>query len=184
MFTLEFGKTFVIFALFANLILFTTLNYMHYTKFYYYVTGKITEDSYYNFFNAYPKHDYSFPADYKVAQYIKKNTDKNDMIYALGGIESVIYFLTKRKSPSRFIFSWILFSKTHGQVKQAEGYRQELLSDLKTKTPKYIIIVRSLNNFERFPAIYNFIKTNYALEKTFPDNRLLYAYNKHTNNTL
>jgi hypothetical protein len=184
LFTEEFGKVFIIGALLVNLAFFTTLNYMHYTKFYYYITGKITKESYYTFFNAYPKHDYSFPADYKVAQYIKKNTKINDMIYALGGIESVIYFLTKRKSPSRFIFSWILFSETHGQVKQAEDYRQELLTDLETKLPKYIIIIQSLKNFEKFPAIYNFIRTSYVLEKTFPDNRLLYAYNKHKNNTL
>ena len=181
MFTSEFGKTFIIFALFANLAFFTTLNYMHYTKFYYYITKKITKETYYNFFNAYPKHDYSFPANYKVAQYIKNNTDIDDMIYALGGIESVIYFLTKRKSPSRFIFSWILFSKTHGQVKQAESYRQELLMDLKAKTPKYIVIIRSLIKFKKFPAIFSFIRTNYVLEKTFSDDRLVYVYNKYRN---
>ncbi|MFX0133855.1 MAG: glycosyltransferase family 39 protein [Candidatus Hodarchaeota archaeon] len=184
MFTEEFEKVFIIGSLLVNLTFFTTLNFMHYTKFYYYITDKISQETYYNFFNAYPKHDYSFPADYKVAQYIKTNTDSDDLIYALGGIESVIYFLTKRKSPSRFIFSWILFSKSHGQVKQAEEYRQELLINLKTKKPKYIIIVRSLNNFEKFPAIYNFIRTNYVLEKTFPYDRLLYVYNKYKHNAL
>ena len=183
-FTEEFGKLFIIGTLFVNLAFFTTLNYMHYTKFYYYITGKITKETYYGFFNAYPKHDYSFPADYKVAQYIEKNTNSSDKIYALGGIESVIYFLTKRKSPSRFIFSWILFSKTHGQVKQAERYRQELLSDLKAKIPKYIIIIQSLKKFERFPGIYNFIRTHYALKKTFPDDRLLYAHINHKNDRL
>jgi hypothetical protein len=183
-FTEEFEKVFIIGALLVNLAFFTTLNYMHYTKFYYYITKKITKESYYTFFNAYPKHDYSFSADYKVAQYISDNTKSNDMIYTLGGIESVIYFLTKKKSPSRFIFSWILFSKTHGQVKQAEGYRQELLMDLKTKTPKYIIIIRSLKYFEKYPSIFNFIKKNYVLEKTFPDNRLVYVYNKYKNSSI
>ena len=178
-FTVELGKAFIIFTVLANLVFFTTLNYMHYTKFYYYLTGKITKESYYDFFSAYPKHDYSFPADYKVAQYISNRTDTNDRIYALGGIESVIYFLTKRRSPSRFIFSWIIFSHTHGRVKQAEAYRRELLVDLKSKTPKYIITVRSLENFRLFSDIYNFVKNNYTLERTFADGRFVYAHKKY-----
>lgn len=178
-FTVEFGKAFIILALLANLSFFATLNYMHYTKFYYYLTGKISKESYYDFFNAYPKHDYSFSADYKVAQYIEKNSDANDMIYSLGGIESVIYFLTKRESPSRFIFSWIIFSETHGRVEQAEVYREEVLADLKNKIPKYIITVRPLEQFEQFCDIYGFIKNNYVLAKAFPDDRFVYAYKKH-----
>lgn len=175
--TEQLVAVFIIFALLGNLVFFTTLNYMHYTKFWYYVTGKITRESYYDFFNAYPKHDYSFAADYKVSQYISDHTDSDDMIYALGGIESVIYFLTKRNSPSRFIFSWIIFSDTHGRVKQAEEYRRELLADLQIKTPKYIITVRSLDAFNPFFDIYHFIKNNYTLEKTFSDDRFLYVHN-------
>lgn len=178
-FSKELGKTFIIFVLLANLAFFTTLNYMHYTKFYYYSTGKITKEDYYQFFNAYPQHDYSFPADYEVVQYIARNTDDDDFIYTLGGIESVIYFLSKRKSPSRFIFSWIIFFHSHGQVKQAEVYRKELLEDIKEKTPKYIVVVGSLENFMPFTDIYHYVKNNYSLEKIFPDDRFLYVFNKY-----
>ena len=152
---------------------------MHYGAFCFYVAGRITKERYYEFFNAYPKHDYSFSADYKVSQYIVNNTDTKDMIYALGGIESVIYFLTKRKSPSRFVFSWFLFSYAFSRVEQAEAYRKELLVDLKTKTPKYIITVRSLETFRQFPDIYSFIRDNYVLEERFPDDRFVYVYDKH-----
>lgn len=177
MFSSEQGKAFIIFALLANLVFFTTLNYTHYTKFYYYSTGKITQEEYYKFFNAYPEHDYSFPADYEAAQYIAQNTKSGDFIYTLGGIESVIHFLSDRKSPSRFIFSWILFSSTHGEVKQAEIYRRELLEDLRREKPKYIVTVRSLENFQKFSEIYQFINTLYSLEKIFPDDRFLYVFN-------
>ena len=183
-FTTELGKAFILFALLANLVFFTTLNYMHYTKFYYYTAGKITQEEYYQFFNAYPKHDYSFPADYKVAQYIAQNTHRNDFIYSLGGIESVIYFLSERKSPSRFIFSWIIFSSTHGKGVQAEIYRKELLSDLKTKIPKYIVTVRSLEAYKEFSNIYLHIENNYTLEKTFPDDRFLYVFNQYKGNKI
>lgn len=175
-FTKELGKAFIVFALAVNLVFFTTLNFMHYTKFFYYITGKISKEDYYAFFNAYPKHEYSFPADYKVAQYIESHTGSEDKIYALGGIESVVYFLTKRKSPSRFIFSWIILSGVHGQVKRSEGYRKELLGDLKDKTPKYILTVKSLEFYKQFSDIYSFIMNNYNLEKVFPDDRFLYVY--------
>jgi len=175
-FTKEQGKAFIVFALAINLVFFTTLNFMHYTKFFYYITGKISKDTYYSFFNAYPKHEYSFPADYKVAQYIESHTNSKDMVYALGGIESVVYFLTKRKSPSRFIFSWIILSGVHGQVKRSEGYRKELLCDLRNKTPKYILTVKSLEFYKHFSDIYSFITNNYNLEKVFPDDRFLYVY--------
>jgi hypothetical protein len=178
--TMELGKVFIILALAANLVFFATLNYTHYTKFYYYITGTIDRETYYGFFNAYPKHDYSFPADYEVAQYIVNYSKKNDMIYTLGGIESIIHFLTKRKSPSRFIFSWIIFSSgPHGRVEEAERYRRELLFDLEAKTPRYIITVRSLETFKPFSEVYLFVKENYVLEKRFADDRFVYVFNKY-----
>lgn len=175
----NFGKVFIILALCANLAFFATINYMHYTKFYYYLSGKIDKDTYYSYFSAYPKHDYSFPADHKVAQYILEHTHSEDMIYSLGGIDSVIYFLTKRRSPSRFIFSWIIFSDSHGQVKQAADYRKELLLDLKTRKPKYIIIVPSLETFKPYQDIYHFVRNNYMLEGTFSDDRFVYVLNEY-----
>ncbi|MFC2141393.1 glycosyltransferase family 39 protein [Acidobacteriota bacterium] len=175
----DFGKTFIILAMAANFAFFTTLNYMHYTKFYYYFTGKITQDEYYDFFNAYPKHDYSFPANYQVAQYVSENSDSTEMIYVLGGTESVIYFLSRRRSPSRFIFSWILFSSSHGQVEQAVAYRSELLHDLEACEPKFIVSIRSIETYQQYPEIYNFVKHNYVLDKIFPDDRFIYILKEH-----
>ena len=171
------GKAVVVFAILINLIVFTALVHMHYTKFYFYATDKISKETYYDFFDAYPKHDYSFSADYKVARYILDHTNKDDMIFTLGGIESAIHFITKRKSPSRFVYSWILFSYDHSKAKEAEGFREELLGDLKAKTPKYIITVRSLDTFRKYTNIYDFVHNNYLLEKTFPDDRFVYVYN-------
>jgi hypothetical protein len=176
LFTADLGKIFVILALVANLAFFTTLNYIHYTKFYYYVTGSISKEEYYAYFNAYPKHDYSFPVNYHIAQYLLENTNKNDTIYTIGGIEGVLHFLSKRKSPSRFVFTWILFSGRHGQAKQAKKFRQEVLKDLRGKKPKYIITVRDLETFKQFSGIYSFVKRNYSLARVFADDRFLYAY--------
>jgi hypothetical protein len=174
--TEEFGKVFVLLALLANLAFFATLNYMHYTKFFYYATERISQEDYYAFFNAYPEHDYSFAADYEVARYILDNTDERETIFTLGGIEAVIHFMTKRQSPSRFVFSWIIFSGTHGSVERAERYRGELLEDMKAAPPKYILSVRSLDEFSKFTDIHGFIESNYILEKTFADDRYLYVH--------
>jgi hypothetical protein len=176
-FTKEPVKVSAIFLIFVNLVFFATLNYMHYTKFFYYVNGKISQESYYDYFTAYPEHDYSFPADYSVAHYISKNSTTEDMIFALGGIESVIYFLTKRQCPSRFIFSWIIFSPyPHSLVEQAAIYRKEVLTDLKKKTPKFIVTVGSLESFRQFSKVYYFIRENYTLEKEFPDDRFVFVH--------
>ena len=178
-FSQNFGKTFIIFILLINIFFFAAINFMHYTKFFYYVTDRISKDEYYSFFTAYPKHDYSFAADYQVAQYIQKNTDTDDMIYIMGGIESVIHFLTKRESPSRFVFSSIIFSESHGRGKQAELYREELLQDLMEKAPKYIVSIRPIENFNQFHDIYNYLNNNYVFDKEFPDDRFVYVLKEH-----
>lgn len=177
LFTLEINKSIIIFILLANIFTFTALVHPHYTKFLFLVTGKIQKEDYYSFFNAFPKHDYSFPSDYQISSYIKANTNPDDLIYILGGIESVIYFLSERNSPSRFVFSWILFYYQHSMVKKAEVYREELLNDLKTKPPKYLVTVRSLETFKKFKTLYYHLNTNYTLDKIFPDDRFVYKNN-------
>ncbi len=171
-------KIFVGLLLLINVFVFAAHNFMHYTKFFYYTTGRISKTEYYSFFNAYPGHDYSFSSDYMVAQYIDKNTNPDDMIYIMGGIETVIHFLTKNESPSRFVFSSIIFSDSHGKGKKALAYRMELLHDLMNKTPKYIISIKPIETFIKFQDIHEFLKDNYILEKEFPDDRFVYI-NQH-----
>lgn len=173
------GKIILVFLMVANLIFFTTFVHAHYTKFIFYTTDRISKEEYYSYFTAYPEHMYSFPADYQVIKYIKNNTNSDDEIFVLGGIESVIYFLTERSSPSRFIFSWIIFQFAHGKVKASEEYRKELLDDLKSATPKYIITVQSIETFKPFLDIYKFVSENYTLVKKFPDDRFVYVHNHH-----
>jgi hypothetical protein len=178
-FTQDFQKAFILFALLVNLFFFAAINHMYYTKFFYYATGKISKEEYYAFFSAYPKHDYSFYSDYLVAQYIKEKTNDHDMIYIMGGIESVIHLLTGRDSPSRFIFSSIIFSESHGRVLQAEAYRNELLQDLKDKKPKYIISIRPIESFKKFQGIYNYLQNHYIFDKEFPDDRFVYIFKEY-----
>jgi hypothetical protein len=174
-FTAELEKAFILLALLANLAFFVTLDYQHYTKFYYYATGKINQDTYYGYFDAYPKHDYSFPADYAVAKYLAQNSGPEDCIFTLGGTDAVIQFLSKRASASRFIFSWVLFTGPHAGVQRTEQYRQELLQDLRRRQPRYIVSIGPLENFRGFADIYGFVREHYLLEREFADGRFVYG---------
>jgi hypothetical protein len=162
-------------AIVANMFVYATLVHAHYTKFYFYLTGKLSLEQYYGYFTAYPKHEYSFAADYQVCRYIQAHTVPGDKIYSLGGIESVIYFLTERESPSRFIFSWFLFSYVHSQAPRSETYRRELLADLKKHPPAYIVTVRPLEWFRSFHDIFKYVSENFRLVESFPDDRYVYA---------
>jgi hypothetical protein len=175
-FSAEFEKAFILLAVAANLAFFTTLNFLHYTKFYYYVTGKSSREAYYSYFNSYPKHDFSFPADYAVARYIEEKTKATDCIFTMGGTDAVIEFLSNRRSASRFIFSWVLFQGRHAEVDRAERYRQELLADLRTNQPRYIVSIGPLEKFRQFVDLYNFVNGHYILEKEFPDGRFVYGW--------
>jgi hypothetical protein len=171
----EQEKVFIILALAGNLAFFTTLNYMHYTKFYYYVTGRISQEMYYSYFTAYPKHDFSFPADYAAARYLAQNTDKDDCIATIGGTDALINFLSDRRPASRFIFTWVLFQGRHSEVNRTERYRQEFLHSLKQNQPRYIVTIGSLEKLRSFHEIYSYITKHYSLSREFPDARLVYG---------
>jgi hypothetical protein len=167
----------VFIVILANLTIYTSLNYKHYTRFLRYWSGQKTLDWYYGHFTAYPKHEYSFPADYQVSQFLKENAKPSDKLFVLGGIESVIHVLTGLKCPSRFVYSWHLFTTERSQTEIAGRYRTELLNDLENKIPRFIVSIGPLDNYSRYREIHGFVRNNYKLIKAFPDDRYLFVLN-------
>jgi len=53
------------------------------------------------------------------------------------------------------------------------------LTDLRRKSPKYIVTIRPLDTFEQFSDIYSFIRNHYLLEKKLQDDRFLYVDRKY-----
>jgi hypothetical protein len=159
------------------LIIYTSINYKHYTRFYRYWTGQKPIHWYYAHFNAYPAHEYSFASDYLVSEFLRKNANPTDKLFVLGGIESVIHVLTGLKCPSRFVYSWHLFTTERSHTEIAARYRTELLNDLENKIPKYIVSIGPLDNYRRHTDIHGFVKNNYKLIQTFPDDRYLFILN-------
>lgn len=164
----------IVLAILANMVIYVSLNYKHYTRFLRYATGQKSIQWYYGHFTAYPTHEYSFAADYLVSEFLKEKAHPTDLLFVLGGIESVIYVLTDLKSPSRFIYTWFLFSTERSHTAIAERYRKELLYDLETKSPKYIVSIGPLDNYSRFIEFHEYVKSKYQLIKSFPDDRYLY----------
>ena len=170
----ETGVIIILLTIIANMVVYTSLNYKHYTRFLKYWSGQKSSQWYYNQFNAFPEHEYSFASDYLVSEFLKANANREDMLFVMGGIESVIHILTGLKSPSRFVYSWFLFTTERSETKIAAKYRNELLNDLVNKKPKYILLVGPLNSYSKFNQIYEFVEYNYQLAKTFPDERYLF----------
>ncbi len=109
-------------------------------------------------------HLYVQPHEYKVVTeitaYIKKNTGKEDYIFALP-FNPIWYFLTDRKNPS--YHEWIL----PGVLKEKK--QEEVVEELKVKLPIYIIYAdvaidgREERHFSRYaPIIEEFIRRNYV----------------------
>jgi hypothetical protein len=119
---------------------------------------------------------------YRISNYIADKTSVNDTIFVLGG-QPVIYFLSERRSPTRYLF-WI----HHG------GYRNWLISreklalegrdmdssvmaDFQANMPKYIVYTEAWTIWSegvnpRDFALKKFMDENYELEDTFGDMQL------------
>jgi len=77
-----------------------------------------------------------FSESIKLSAYIKKNTNIEDAIAILGS-EPQVYYLSQRKSATRFIYMYPLTDgNKYGRVLQAE-----MIKELENSQPKYILLV-------------------------------------------
>ena len=77
-----------------------------------------------------------FSESIKLSAYIKEKTNKDDVIAILGS-EPQVYYLSKRKSATRFIYMYPLTDEqSYGRVLQAK-----MIKELENSQPKYILFV-------------------------------------------
>ena len=77
-----------------------------------------------------------FSESIKLSAYIKKNTNIDDVIAILGS-EPQVYYFSKRKSATRFLYMYPLTDEhMYGRVLQAE-----MIKELENSQPKYILFV-------------------------------------------
>ena len=93
----------------------------------------------------------------KTIDYIINNSDSHDYVLILGA-EAGINFLSKRKSPSKYVYQYPLFKKGYGD----EEMMQEFLSEIYVFNPKLIIQTDNPNtpfdNIEEILSNYSFVK--------------------------
>jgi len=122
------------------------------------------------------KGDYFYKASFTAAQYIKSHTSPGDTVF-IWGFEPIVYYLSERRCPSRFIYN-VPFFGTFDSSKN----RKELMDTLEATPPKYFVILRndflehvtgtdidSLGALKQFPELTHFLKNRYALEKVIED---------------
>ncbi len=179
------GLTFMWLMIGANLLAFLIINYEYYKYHALYLSNHMSKEAYYEIFNEYPLHLYSFRADNDVAEYLKENAEKSATVRTInGGGDTIIHFLTGLESPTRFTSTWYLFNPYLYRKPITTSLRKELITGIKEEKPDYLLLI--FYNMEEFREQYSgpeyedvnilmdYISKNYVLEKTFQDRRILY----------
>ena len=106
--------------------------------------------------------------EYKIAEYIKKNSGSQDTIFVLGG-QPIIYFLSERKAPTKYFF-WLFH---YGRWKDILQTEENSFVFLKNK-PKYIVL--SKDNYCKIEYVEKLMSDNYHVSSVFND-YILYEIN-------
>jgi len=182
----DIAQIFIWMLLIGNLSVFVWNHYDYYQWNIRYLSGEITKDKYYDVFNEYPLHLYSFRSDYEVANYLKEHADPGASLRNVnGGGEMVIHYLSGMKSATRFTSTWYLFHKGLYDNSLTGKLREEFIEGIKEEKPDYILLIYfTMENFrkeyaggkyEDLERLLNYIQTNYVQEKSFRDGRTLYG---------
>ncbi len=138
-----------------------------------YALGKIPERQYLKTFD---RGAISFLNNNSVADYIKNRTDSDDYVL-VWGLAPAIYYLSDRKSPTKYVFHHVLLtdaplSLTLGGL---EERRREFIDKVSESKPRYIVIgINDRNGFEpqdsytqllNFKELKDYVFTNYDREK-------------------
>jgi hypothetical protein len=120
--------------------------------------------------------------EFGVIRYLRANSSEDDKVF-VWGTQPVIYFLSERRAPTRFISNLGLISPWG-----PPAWKQELMRDLRRSPPRYVIVVRkdaiptvsytnrdSERYLEVFPDLDRFIRGSYAPEKTI-ENFVIYRW--------
>jgi hypothetical protein len=186
----DIRKCFIATAVAVSLLSFGILNYDYYRWHALYLFGKISKAEYYGVFNEFPAHPYSFRSDYQVTEYMREHLatgERLGIVFCAG--DTVIHFMLGLQDVTRLLQGWYIFSPNeflaHHEV--TTNLRNEFVHQLHASRPRYILCVHTpLEEIVAQPTVKHdpatiflakFMKENYTLKKTFPDNRFLFERN-------
>ncbi|MBN2414018.1 glycosyltransferase family 39 protein [candidate division KSB1 bacterium] len=105
------------------------------------------------------KYQESLPL-YRTAQYIKGNTDADDYIYVLGD-DSIIYFLSERRAPTKYFFSLFV----SGIWEEILGTTNMEIPKFKQNKPEYMVL--GWRRDYEYSGIKQFLVDNYVQVESF-----------------
>jgi hypothetical protein len=79
-----------------------------------------------------------FPESFKIANYIKQHTSEDDRIVVFGS-EPQIYFYSKRRTATRYIYPYLLMSPHKFAIKM----QKEMIRETEANQPKYLVFVKA-----------------------------------------
>ena len=139
-----------------------------------YLTGGISEEQYYAQFDI--GSDFSRMGTLRAAAYLQAHTQPSDTVF-IWGAEPLVNFLAQRRSPTKYIFSYMLVGGEQGG--DLEARRQEFLNGLHQDKPAYFVLVEgditplspqgSLAQLEQLPGLRALLEEEYALEVQIED---------------
>ena len=169
----------------SNIGVFAVNSYEYYRWNGLYLMGKVSQDKYYEVFNVFPLHLYSFPADYEVANYLKTNAEPGASLRTInGGGDMIVHYLSGLESPTRFTSTWYLFNKELYDNPLTDQLRKEFINGIKNEKPEYVLLIYYTmdefrenfygDDYSDITQLLDYIQNNYKLEKSFRDRRTLY----------
>jgi hypothetical protein len=183
----DIRKCFLVATVAVSLVGFGIMNYDYYRWNAFYLFGKISKAEYYDAFHEFPTHPYSFRSDYQVTEYVRDHMEKGErlgVVFCAG--DTVIHFLLGLQDVTRLLQSWYIFSPDEFLARHevTKRLRNEFVEQLSTTRPRYILCVHIpleellsqpiLRDDPATVRLAGFMKENYVLRKTFPDNRFLF----------
>jgi 4-amino-4-deoxy-L-arabinose transferase-like glycosyltransferase len=134
-----------------------------------YLAGHMTAEQYYAQFDI--GTDFSHTGTLRAATYLRQHTEADETAL-IWGAEPLVNFLAQRRSPTKYVFSYMLVGQASSP--QLEASRREFIDDLQKVTPTYIVLVErdvtpltpmgSRAQLDEFPAFRAILETEYHFE--------------------
>lgn len=120
--------------------------------------------------------DFSHTATLDAAEYLRGHTSEDETVL-IWGAEPLVNFLAERRSPTKYIFSYMLFDEADDS--RLEARRQDFLAELDRAPPEYVVLVEndvtpltpegSEALLEAFPSLGSLLESEYSLETQVED---------------
>jgi 4-amino-4-deoxy-L-arabinose transferase-like glycosyltransferase len=159
----------------AGLLLWTGYDHLaRYRRTAAYLCGRMTAEQYDAQFDI--GQDFSRTGTQRAAMYLRDHTRPNETAMVWGA-EPLVNFLAERRSPTKYIFSYMLAGQ--GRDPNVEARRLDLLRELQNAPPAYIVLVEndahpltpygSRAMLEEFASLRELLESGYSFEAQVED---------------